>query len=934
MKYFPSSNYGYDAKRTFDHTNILFFSNTYTLSESEESKKCTLKNETTWEIPCLVEGCFLNTQRCDGRIDCKDGIDESNCADEAEMVLNQRIRFRNSRTSRFEDFYDVGDGDWGWINTNLDHDGEQFFQLEIPETPDDFYFNVFSVSKDKGVAILEPPFVKSTTRPVDFYCEAPEEVRRGESIGVRCSLLNRSPEPMEFVVILMGSKDYSFINVEEYGYVTSYAPRLSSGDHHHFLWLRAESEITVNLPIAPHIERGSLDVTVELSCQIIKVSQELTIEIMPEGSLVHRHTSVLLDLRSRANVIRFMNIIVDETPIIPYEVYRRYVSGSASAKLTLCGDVIGPIFPDGGPVDFVSMFSGSNHGKFGWVTLNHVFNLGVNTWQLHYLRLTNQWKDNLDTIRKVFNRMNTDHAAIMRRFGSDGGLSPFDDTPHSVWLTAWCIKIYKYVAFQDWEDYIYIDPYIITSAATWLLNFQSNDGYFVENGSYDNIDGFSKASENPVALTSHVLIALEETAEIVQGESKKWVAAGRQRAQSYLQRSLSLYNHSSDGYEVAIIAYALALSKSQDADLAYGKLLSIRQEEDGMIYWGKKEIKTNRVRYEFNRPFLEAKDVQEHDSLSVEATSYALITMFLVEGGGVTPIQGQIVRWLNTMRLGSGGFISAVDTIAALQALVLYSYHSRIKDITDLQIQVDLPDSNITETYHICTGNIIDTYTMEATNAWGHVNIFAKGAGHAIAQLDVDYGVDYEPKKDQPPRDYFNLNITEYFHGRNKSEVTIRSCFNWIGPSTEKSGMTLLAVEIPSGYAFEQFEGKRIIGTGEVPELKEVDTSRPGQTIWYLDHVPRAIRCFEHTVRRYLPVANLTRTRQAVIIEPLNPERFFVRTFNATSLYILSICEVCGSYQCPFCPFYSMGPLIKALHWLPLYFNAILVMQISFILSN
>jgi CD109 antigen len=50
------------------------------------------------------------------------------------------------------------------------------------------------------------------------------------------------------------------------------------------------------------------------------VSQELKIEIMPEGSLVHRHTSLLLDLKNRANVIRFMNVIVDETPIIPYEV--------------------------------------------------------------------------------------------------------------------------------------------------------------------------------------------------------------------------------------------------------------------------------------------------------------------------------------------------------------------------------------------------------------------------------------------------------------------------------------------------------------------------------------------------------------------------------------------------------------------------------------
>ena len=58
----------------------------------------------------------------------------------------------------------------------------------------------------------------------------------------------------------------------------------------------------------------------------------------------------------------------------------------------------------------------------------------------------------------------------------------------------------------------------------------------------------------------------------------------------------------------------------------------------------------------------------------------------------------------------------------------------------------------------------------------------------------------------------------------------------------------MLSVEIPSGYCLEQFEGMRIIRTGHVPELKEVDTTRPGQTIWYLDHVPTNIRCFEHTV--------------------------------------------------------------------------------------
>jgi hypothetical protein len=60
---------------------------------------------------------------------------------------------------------------------------------------------------------------------------------------------------------------------------------------------------------------------------------------------------------------------------------------------------------------------------------------------------------------------------------------------------------------------------------------------------------------------------------------------------------------------------------------------------------------------------LEAKDYQDDDALAVEATGYALLTMFMVEGGGVTIIQDQIVQWLNTMRLGDGGFISTIDTV-------------------------------------------------------------------------------------------------------------------------------------------------------------------------------------------------------------------------------------------------------------------------------
>jgi hypothetical protein len=265
------------------------------------------------------------------------------------------------------------------------------------------------------------------------------------------------------------------------------------------------------------------------------------------------------------------------------------------------------------------------------------------------------------------------------------------------------------------------------------------------------------------------------------------------------------------------------------------------------------------------------------------------------------------------MRMGNGGFISTVDTIVAMEALVRYSYNSRIKDITHLNIEVDIPDSNITMNIPIHGEGISQMRQIKIPNVWGHINFHATGAGQAIAQMDIVYGIDYEPFKDNPPEECFNLTIYETFRGRNKSEIDVRSCMSWTCTNeSETSGMAMLVVDIPSGYILLQPDANHIVRSGVIPELKDADSNKPGKTIWYFEHIRPEMQCFTHTVRRYYPVANLTRTRQAVLIEPLRPEKFYVKTFNATSLYILSICEVCGSYQCPYCPFYSGGPSLQA----------------------
>ena len=43
-------------------------------------------------------------------------------------------------------------------------------------------------------------------------------------------------------------------------------------------------------------------------------------------------------------------------------------------------------------------------------------------------------------------------------------------------------------------------------------------------------------------------------------------------------------------------------------------------------------------------------------------------------------------------------------------------------------------------------------------------------------------------------------------------------------------------------------------------------------------------------------------------------ERFNETMVNAYSLYVLSICHVCGSYQCPYCPIFSSSPLASIIN--------------------
>ena len=145
-------------------------------------------------------------------------------------------------------------------------------------------------------------------------------------------------------------------------------------------------------------------------------------------------------------------------------------------------------------------------------------------------------------------------------FSFKGWVSNWDNSKANVWLTAWTIRTFQEVSFQDWEDYIYIDPAVVSSAVMWLINYQTSDGSFSETEFYpyplhkpmegkSRLRGDYQVMRN-ISLTAHVLISLEKTAENLQGELQSYAARARQRAGTYLERNI-------DKIEVHIYANTL-----------------------------------------------------------------------------------------------------------------------------------------------------------------------------------------------------------------------------------------------------------------------------------------------------------------------------------------------------------------------------------------
>ena len=110
----------------------------------------------------------------------------------------------------------------------------------------------------------------------------PTECRLGEQVGVRVDVFNYQSQRIEGLIILHPSEDYRFVNVERDGLVSSFAPKLTTGEHHVLVIIQPGQSRRFHIPIVV-LRGGSIDFTIEALSGANRDSYKGTINSHYEG---------------------------------------------------------------------------------------------------------------------------------------------------------------------------------------------------------------------------------------------------------------------------------------------------------------------------------------------------------------------------------------------------------------------------------------------------------------------------------------------------------------------------------------------------------------------------------------------------------------------------------------------------------------------------
>jgi hypothetical protein len=905
--FYPSQSYAYDAMSTFSYTGLLLFTDLPVIDTLNQSY--TTCNASYGLHPCLDGAtCYNSRQRCDGVCQCpRDCSDETNCPERIQFYRPLHERF----SPKIERIYQLS---WLWKDSFTLPDGRVQFRAEVSKDIANYVVSAFAVSRLSGFGVLKIPGRIATTRQFYIQVEMPPECRLGEQLGIRVDAFNFQSQRIEGLIILHPSEDYRFVNVEKDGLVSSFAPKLSTGQHHVLLIIQPGKSRRIHIPIVP-LRSGIIEVTIEALSGANRDRYTNQIQVRYEGVTNVYHTPYLLSLVNMPRMISEFEIVTNQTFLLPLQQIWTFIPGSPSAQVFINGDVCGPFFFLG----YDNFMNTDNYLKKSFAAIEAgIFSFGTMLYNLMYMRQGHGGRNfPLENVLKILEWVNHEYLRIMICYDQRGFFTQYGvPGTESVWVTSWAITVIKDGVDPVWEQYsLYIDPELLNNTVIWLISQQNPiNGSWAETGPvYDRkfVSNWTRDWDGSMvqlnlSLTAQVLIALKVNSDI-RGYAAKIISNSINKARMYLEQH---FTKITDAFERAIVTYALHITNSPIKDMAMQILNQTKFKNDYGIYWSNWEIPRMRIYWPSKNPRQNWKPESSHEGYAVATTAYALLTHILRAD---SYNKYEIMTWLQTQRNYLGGMSSTYDSLLAHRALVLYAI-STGDTIQNYNININFTSSSSADLdmnyLSINDSNIIQLQEYDIQNVWGNLLVDGQGTGYALVQLRVMYNVEYPWLIRKPPYEAFNMTLQTRLYGRNFSHIDYHVCLNWLPQNvvnlySNRSGHAQFELQIPTGYRIEERYLKTLIG--ELRNLGDAENAPGPQVNFLFDFLDLDPICFSFTLERYLPVANLSRYYEMKVFEYHEPGNANRSMYFLRDIFGLDICEVCGSYQCPYCPYYAFA---------------------------
>ncbi|XP_067938571.1 CD109 antigen-like [Watersipora subatra] len=925
------------AAPTFGHDpNSTFFnSGLYIFTDANVSSMNTTCNRTKGEYPCMDgESCYNYDQICDKSAVCaRDHRDEMGCPlslhpgqqpDLPDTALNDdRNLWRTQHTPFWQN-----DAYFGWKDTYTKADGRDDVTLNPPILQIPWQINSFSLHPEHGLAISKP-VTQQLLMGNSLSVSGARSIKFGEILSLKLRIRSQWEEPIDALISIPASKAYEFVQIER-----DHSSRIQLvKDEHQILVPLLEKQMRdIYVPIRPK-RVGPISIPVKLLSVIGEDNRVWKVFVTHSGVPdITNITSYQVDLRTtNSEKLPDLHIPVDEEPQLQEERILRYIPGSAQSTISVIGDIVGiPLSPKAGgqpqPINLMDQPYYSGSGA--------TFNLAVNIYTLNMVKSLGKISNS-----KLQDLTFNSFVAIQELFGylqSDGSFLEFRwSQKPSTWLSATALDVMaEGVLMSDLEDYFQLPSEVLNLTSSWLLKQQDKKtGRFIETGPEHNRLYASKTDierdegtvDGNLALTALCVASLKKAADVTSLDAK--VVRAIELGSGYLAEN---YAKTNDPLEMAIVTHTLLVAGEDSASKqAMFRLRSMNRTVRDMKYWSDEDIPAieRQASGLDSTVLLMPKNRSAVGGYTVTATSYALLAF--LENGESAKEMDSIQKFLQEQHLSVGGFYSSHDTLRAMQALTKLAEKDQDRATYDMTFTFRSDQNeNWVHSIHLNKNNWFELQQFRAPSHWGTIQTTVKGNGIALVHLTTTKHVHeryllHEPStKGVIDLGEFNQDITT--RGFNHTFIDFKLCPRWNGNET-RSGMVVMEVSLPSGYKTIDWDLQKYIQSNTHTSLRAAEFTGT-QVNAYFDYINRTRHnCIEFTATREFRVANISEQTRIKVYEYHEPDNFLLTFYEKIELRKLTVCLVCGSYQCPYCEFYNSSPSLKS------NFSQTMLLAISFL---